>query len=63
LASWRTAPSKKGYALPSDEIVFFEALKEGSAFYDLDYVPEFITPGKRYQFRIPAEMVEWKKKK
>jgi hypothetical protein len=50
---------KRGYGRPKEETVYFKAPKLKSPFYDLDFVPDHLPPGRKYQFRILADMVEW----
>jgi hypothetical protein len=54
---------KQGLGLPTKETYYFKGPKPGSPWYDLDVVPEHLPPGKRYQFRIPNDMIEWPTKK
>lgn len=54
---------KQGIVLPTEETYYFKAPKQGSPWYDMDVLPEHLPPGKRYQFRIPNEMIEWPKTK
>jgi hypothetical protein len=50
---------KQGTVRPTEETIYFKAPRAGSPYYDLDFVPEHLLPGEKYQFRIPGEMVEW----
>jgi len=50
---------KQGLTRPTEETIYLEAPEPGSPYYDLDLVPDHLPPGQKYQFRIPAVMVEW----
>ena len=51
----------QGKTRPKRETIYFQGPPKGSSHYALDLVPDHLPPGQKYQFLIPAEMIEWRK--